>query len=365
MVEAPGKTGTGMPIRVRGHAAITEQFRRSIAQGRLASTFLFVGPPGVGKRTFAVWLAQGLLCSHAADERLEPCGRCEFCQQVAAGTHPDLETISKPPDKAFIPVELLIGDREHRMREGLCHDIALKPFCGGRKVAIIDDADYLNEEGANCLLKTLEEPPPASLIILIGTSEQRQLPTIRSRCQVVRFKRLAEEDVIQLLLESGATQEAEQAANWARLGAGSVSRAIAFADGELLGFREQLLREIANRPANLLGQVSEINGFVEQAGKEASARRDRLRQVVYLVADFYRCLMLATSGVPLRGDQLLTECVRQAQQVWPGDNEAAAACLDRCLAAETHVYANANLPLTVECWLDELGQITRGLRVEF
>ena len=67
------------------------------------------------------------------------------------------------------------------MHEGLCHDIALRPFMGGYKVALIDDADYLNAEGANCLLKTLEEPPPRSVLILIGTSPAKQLPTIRSR----------------------------------------------------------------------------------------------------------------------------------------------------------------------------------------
>src|SRR4029078_2428636 len=82
-------------------------------------------------------------------------------------------------------------------------NIALKPYSGRRKVAIIDDADYLNKEGANCLLKTLEEPPPDSLLILIGTSEQRQLPTIRSRCQIVRFQPRAEGDVAELLVAHG------------------------------------------------------------------------------------------------------------------------------------------------------------------
>ena len=96
------------------------------------------------------------------------------------------------------------------MREGLCYDIALKPYSGRRKVAIIDDADYLNKEGANCLLKTLEEPPPKSLLILIGTSEQRQLPTIRSRCQIVRFQPLPEQDVAELLLATGACEDAER-----------------------------------------------------------------------------------------------------------------------------------------------------------
>ena len=97
------------------------------------------------------------------------------CLQVDALTNPDLQIVSKPRDRNFIPVERFIGDREHRMSEGLCHDISLKPHYGGRKIAIIDDADFLNQEGANCLLKTLEEPPPKSLLILIGTSEQRAI----------------------------------------------------------------------------------------------------------------------------------------------------------------------------------------------
>jgi len=102
-------------------------------------------------------------------------------------THPDFYIVEKPADKSSIPLALFVGDDDHRMREGLCHDIGLKPFMGGRKVAIIDDADHLNEEGANCLLKTLEEPPPCSVLILIGTSADKQLPTIRSRCQTIRL----------------------------------------------------------------------------------------------------------------------------------------------------------------------------------
>jgi hypothetical protein len=170
-----------------GHDRAIEQFRRAVRRGRLASTFLLVGPDGVGKRTFALKLAQSLLCERTPEAELGGCGVCPACQQVAALTHPDVRLVAKPADRSFIPIELFIGDREHRLREGLCHDIALKPFRGGRKVAIIDDADCLNQEGANCLLKTLEEPPPRSVLMLIGTSEQRQLPTIRSRCQIVRF----------------------------------------------------------------------------------------------------------------------------------------------------------------------------------
>src|SRR5436190_1273316 len=209
---------------IRGHDRVVEKFRRALARGRLASTFLFVGPSGIGKRTFALTLAKGLLCERVPEQRLEPCGECPSCLQVASLNHPDVELIAKPADKAFIPLELLIGDADHRMRAGLCYSIALKPYSGRRKVAIIDDADYLNKEGANCLLKTLEEPPPRSLLILIGTSEQRQLPTIRSRCQIMRFQPLAENDVAELLVEQGLCADAGVARAAASHSEGSLER---------------------------------------------------------------------------------------------------------------------------------------------
>ncbi len=210
---------------IRGHDRIVEKFRRAIAKGRLASTFLFVGPAGIGKRTFALALAKALLCERSPEQRLEPCGECPSCLQVASLNHPDVELIAKPADKAFIPLELLIGDAEHRMRAGLCYNIALKPFSGRRKIAILDDADYLNKEGANCLLKTLEEPPANSILILIGTSEQRQLPTIRSRCQIVRFSPLSETDVAELLVERGICSDSVTARSAAANSQGSLERA--------------------------------------------------------------------------------------------------------------------------------------------
>ena len=144
---------------ILGHDDVAARFRLGLERGRLASSFLFVGPPGIGKRRFAFGLSQVLLCGVRPEAAMDPCGTCPSCVQVRSLTHPDLEYVRKPDDKAFLPLELLIGDKEHRGRAGLCHRLALKPFMGGRKVAIIDDADFLNPEGANSLLKTLEEPP--------------------------------------------------------------------------------------------------------------------------------------------------------------------------------------------------------------
>src|SRR5689334_22863386 len=215
---------------ILGHDDVVERFRRTLKAGRLASTYVFVGPPGVGKRRFALELGRLLLCTEVAEEVLESCGNCESCRMFMAGNHPDLEVIGLPPDKSTLPIELFIGDREHRNQEGLCHRIGLRPFFGRRKIAIIDDADHFGIASANCLLKTLEEPPPSALLILIGTSPSRQLPTIRSRSQVVRFRRLDLETVKQVLLETDAITDPSLAARAAELSEGSVERAVDFAD---------------------------------------------------------------------------------------------------------------------------------------
>ena len=186
---------------ILGHDAVAQRFRATLRRGRLASTYLFVGPSGIGKKKFAMMLAKALLCSEAGEDPLEPCGHCESCRLFAAGNHPDLDVVGVPPDKSALPVELFIGNKDHRNRDGLCHRLALKPYLGGRKIAIIDDADFFNQESANCLLKTLEEPPPRSLVVLIGTSATKQLPTIRSRAQVLRFQSLPVEVVADVLLQ--------------------------------------------------------------------------------------------------------------------------------------------------------------------
>src|SRR3954464_12470122 len=231
-----------------GHDDVVDRFRRTLATGRLASTYLFVGPPGVGKRRFAIELAHSLLCTENDEATLEPCGRCESCRMFEAGNHPDLEVLKLPPDKSTLPIELFIGDLAHRNREGLCQRIGLRPFFGRRKVAIIDDADYFGIASANCLLKTLEEPPPSALLILIGTSPSRQLPTIRSRSQVVRFRALDVDTVANILVESGAVADRKLAMRAAELSEGSVERARQLADPALWSFRDQLSSALAATP---------------------------------------------------------------------------------------------------------------------
>lgn len=346
---------------VHGHDQVVEWFRRGLDRNRLASTFLFLGPPGIGKRTFALRLAQSLLCDTHAEAELAACGRCPACVQVAAGSHPDLIQVSKPKDKNFIPVEAFIGDREHRMQQGLCHDISLKPFCGGRKIAIIDDADLIkNPEGSNCLLKTLEEPPPRSVLILIGTSEQKQLPTIRSRSQIVRFNPLPVDVVAKLLLEQSVVDDSAEAERLAALSQGSLQRARLWLDSDLCEFRDRILSYLSDPAADTVRFTRETSAFVDAAGKEAPPRRERLRLVISFAADFFRQLMFVLAGAPAETDPALAQAVHAAARSWPETEEVAGDCLERCVDALAHVDANANLATLVECWLDDLATLARG-----
>jgi DNA polymerase-3 subunit delta' len=336
-----------------GQDHVVEQFRRAVARGRLASSFLFAGPPGVGKRTFALKLAQALLCQTHAEELLDPCEHCPSCQQVEAGTHPDVILVAKRADKANILMESIVGDDEHRMQAGLLHDISLKPFMGGRKIAIIDDADYLKAEGANALLKTLEEPPPRSVLILIGTSPAKQLPTIRSRCQLVRFQPLDETIVADLLVAKGMIEDAAAANRLAHYSGGSLQRAAELSDPDLWTFRGTLYQRLAEGTFDNVAFAPAVAQFVDAAGKEAPPRRQRFHQIVQFAADFYRQLLRAQSGAAETADtdmqQFLAAALRR-----PIDPEVTAKRLERCLDADQQIDRNANQSTLIEAWLDAL-----------
>ncbi|HTN76275.1 MAG TPA: DNA polymerase III subunit [Pirellulaceae bacterium] len=345
---------------IHGHDEIVDDFRRRLRNQRLASTFLFVGPPGVGKRMFAIKLAQALLCETNPEVAFEPCGHCPACQQVAAGTHPDLIVVSRKANSSRITIDQLVGPEDKRMQEGLVHDIGLKPFYGGRKIGIIEDADSLaagQGESANCLLKTLEEPPPRSVLILLGTSEQRQLPTIRSRAQVVRFEPLANTMVAELVLQQGIVPDAAQAEQLAELAQGNMQMAQEFADGEVREFRQRLLRFLSDAQPDSAAISKPLTTFVDDAGKEAPLRRARLRLLAGVAIEFYRQLLWALSGNEPTGDEPLRQAAQLAARQWNRETEVAASALERCLDLLLQVDANANQSTLIEAWLDDLAQL--------
>jgi len=335
--------------RVRGHDVLVGAFERAVRRGRLAHAYLFAGPPGVGKRLFASELAKTLLCEDPPAGRFDSCDRCPACVQVDAGTHPDYFQAGLPPDKHEWPIEL--------MRE-LLRGFALKSARGKGKVAVLDDADDFNEESANAFLKTLEEPPLRSVIILIGTSPERQLATILSRCQVVRFAPLPEPIVIDLLRAQGV-EDAALVRRVARLSGGSPGQARALADPALWEFRRNFLRQLSAPQIDSVGLARAWNEFVEEAGKESAAQRQRATLVLRLVIDFLNDTLRVQLGEAPRlaePDEVRT-LETLANRL---DADRTLATLERCLQGDTQIDRRVQLALILEALTDDLGERLRA-----
>jgi DNA polymerase-3 subunit delta' len=322
--------------------------RSNLCNGRFPHAFLFVGPEGVGKRTFARKLAQALLCERNHETLLEPCEACPGCLQAEAGTHPDLLEVGRPEDRQELPIRVI--------RE-LCAQFGLKPARGVRKVAIVDDVDDMNDEAANAFLKTLEEPPPGAVLILIGSSPELQLQTVVSRCQVIRFEALPEPELAELLLERGVAQDPHDASRLAALSEGSVSRATGLAEPELERFRRELIDEIAAErgfdPSELAGR---LGAFVKSAGKESIDQRRRAGLLVGELARLFRGVLWQTSGLsapcPDPADRLAAQAL--AERLEPEDVFVLA---ERCLEATYHLQRNLYMPLVLESLFHDLGRL--------
>jgi DNA polymerase-3 subunit delta' len=329
-----------------GHGKIERWFAAAIGQGRLGGSFLLVGANGIGKRTVADLLARTLLCPASDPSQMAPCGTCEACLQIQAGTHPAVVRVAKPADKSFIPLELLIGPPDARMQEGFCRDVRIKPLHGTRKVAILEDADFLNEEGANCLLKTLEEPPPGTIVLLIGTSEQRQLPTIRSRCQIVRLGPLRIEDAQRLLRDVHHVEASDQQSRDAiEISGGDMHVAVRLLNEGAGKLRESLTSQLASPCPDPVALHRIISTHVDDAGKEASQRRGAMRDVFSISVQHYRR--------QLRHDAFESQTTPHTRSR-----------LDRSVRALREVDRSANQATLIACFAADIAAGTTGDRGE-
>ncbi|HYP25341.1 MAG TPA: DNA polymerase III subunit delta' [Blastocatellia bacterium] len=195
-----------------GNERIKMLLRRAVADGRVGQGLIMAGPHGVGKRQFALALAQALNCERPVEG--DACGKCVPCRRVASGEHTDVETIS--PDGQFIKID--------QMRD-MARQAQYRPYESRRRVYIIDDADRLREQAANSILKTLEEPPETTMIILVTSKPYTLLETIRSRCQMLSFAPLSVPE-LEAHLKANYKRPAEETRMLARLARGSLGRAL-------------------------------------------------------------------------------------------------------------------------------------------
>jgi DNA polymerase-3 subunit delta' len=237
---------------VVGHERAVRQLRQAVVAGHPAHAYLFSGPVGVGKATLARALAAGLLCD--AVQNGDACGVCAQCTRLAAGTHPDVRLVEREEERRDV--------RTEQARE-VTRWLMLRPLMAGRKVAIVDDAECLNEHGQNALLKTLEEPPGAAVLILCATDASLLLPTVRSRCQRLALERVPAPLVDRLLAERGVTDDVRAAV--VPRADGSPGRAVALAEDPHAPARRRMLDQLA-----ALGgaTAADLSGVAQALGRD-------------------------------------------------------------------------------------------------
>lgn len=211
---------------VLGHDRIKGLLSRGLRQGRLPPALLFSGPEGVGKRTLALAVARALLCEQGDGDT---CGGCAPCRRALRGVHPDVFLVE--PVTAAIKIE--------QVRDAV-REIVGRPFEARARLFVIDDAHAMTEQASNALLKSLEEPPPTSHLILVTASPQALLPTIRSRCQRLRFSPLPA-PLLEAHLRERLGLGPDEAHLRAALSGGSLGAALAFESETYRSLRDELL----------------------------------------------------------------------------------------------------------------------------
>jgi DNA polymerase-3 subunit delta' len=244
-----------------GNARAIELLTSSIEQERVSHAYLFAGPPGVGKGLVAREFAKALNCER---QETHPCDRCVSCRRIDHETHPDV--------RWFRPAGAMRMIRVEQVAEFL-DAAALKPYEGRWKIFVLVDADRLNVQSQNKVLKTLEEPAPDTAIILTSSVPEALLPTIRSRCQRIAFHPVAREALERFLVErhGASTERATIAAALAR---GSVAAGIEFLGENADRLRLELYNVLA---AGGFERFADLQAMALGIEKHLTARRDTLK----------------------------------------------------------------------------------------
>jgi DNA polymerase-3 subunit delta' len=265
-----------------GHEHAIDMLRRTLLAQQVRHAYLFAGPPHIGKELLAKRFAQTLLCTGGPDPALppqEPCNRCLACRKVLHGNHPDIHIIAKPSDKQFIVIEQV---------RALQNDSSRRKMEGRRNIFIILDAQNMNIQAANCLLKTLEEPELDVVLLLTAPDTGMLLPTIISRVQLIAMQLLTTAQVRNALVQRWEVQPHE-AELIAALAAGRLGWAVrAVEDEDMLADRKAQLDLLVKLPA-----MSKVQRF--DLAQQVSADGENLQDILELWLLWWRDMVLAAN----------------------------------------------------------------------
>jgi DNA polymerase-3 subunit delta' len=324
-----------------GQDHATAVLRRSVVSGHVPHAYLFEGPEGVGKRAAAYGLALALTC---AVEPGEGCGTCDSCRRVDGGLHPDVPVFAAETTQIVI-----------EQAQAIVAMAATRPHEAPARVIIIDDADRLNVNAANCLLKTLEEPAPGTHIVLVTSAPDRILPTIRSRVQRIRFRALTAEALVALLTSAHAI-DPRKATVAAALADGSVARALraAGAEDDAIWDSVSSLREAATGARGAGPDVARIFDAAAAVAGDKEIKQG-LPPILSLLGRVYRDAMVTAAGAP---DLALFR--EQAAELASAGAPRLVRALAAVVEADAAIAANMNALVAVERLLLEIRRTSAG-----
>lgn len=333
-----------MPFRdIVGHRRITALLSRAIARDTMPQSLLLAGASGVGKRRIARAAAEAINCLDPradGDFERDACGVCAACRRIARDVHPDVVTLA-PGDTGTIKIDdvrVVIDKAGYR------------PFEGRRRVVIIDEADSLVPQAQNALLKTLEEPPSASIFLLVSSAPDALLATVRSRCPRLRFGTLTAIDVASVLVRDHEYTETDARAAAADAD-GSVGRALAIASADLIEAREvatRLLQQAA-RPGDPVRRLEAVKDLAAKKGS-SSSEREQMAACLRVMASLLRDVGMLSAQVDRRllANPDLEGDLQGLVKAYAGErSDKVYAAIDRALGA---LERNAS-PKIVADWL--------------
>jgi DNA polymerase III subunit delta' len=253
-----------------GNTPIVEALRKQIVQERLPHALLFAGLRGIGKRSLADFVSMAVNC---LERNHDFCRRCSSCRKILEGAHADVRHFE--PEGQFIKID--------QMRD-LSREVFFRPFEGRMRVFIIDEAEKMNPESANCILKTLEEPPLSSLLILVSNHPNELLATIRSRCQTYQFAPLPPNDIASLLEKRGDYTEAERLI-LSRVSGGSVAQALSLQLDEYQKTRQEMLGLLQLCSRDFL--YSKVIRIIAPLSREKEEFENKMEMIFGLLHDLF------------------------------------------------------------------------------
>jgi DNA polymerase-3 subunit delta' len=337
-----------VPFRtIAGHSRLLSLLARVIARDSMPPAMLMAGPAGVGKRLTAVAIAQAVNClqpQSSSEFERDACGECASCRRIARGVHPDVIVV-EPGETGAIKIEQLrdVIDRSQ-----------YRPFEGRRRVVIINEADAAGADAQSALLKTLEEPPSASLFILISSIPDALLPTVLSRCPRLRFGPLTAAEVARVLKQDHGYSESDARAAAADAD-GSIGRALESQSDDLTEARDaaqRLLQETArtNDPARRINLARDLTEGKGTPAEERNRLAVRLRSLGSLLRDVGIIASRADRGMLANAD-LEAQLEKLSSSFGAERSLRAYAAVDRALAA---LDRNASAKVVADWLLLEL-----------